>query len=165
MLGVCLEVIAMLSIEDKLLLNRIQENFPVDARPYAVIGTQLGMPEEEVLERITRLKEAGFIRRIGPFYNSRNFGYASTLVGFAVPEDKVEDAARIINEYKGVTHNYIRSGTYNMWFTFIAASKEHLENSLNDIREKTGLHKMLILPATRMFKVNVNLRLLEDEND
>jgi siroheme decarboxylase len=152
----------ILTAQDKLLLNRIQENFPVDIRPYAVIGKELNMSEEEVVERVRRLRAEGYIRRIGPFFNSRKLGYTSTLVAFAVPDEKVEETAKIINRYIGVTHNYIRPGTYNMWFTFIASGVEQLQQSLADICQKTGISDMLVLPSTHTFKVNVNLRIMED---
>jgi siroheme decarboxylase len=152
----------ILTAQDKLLLNRIQENFPVDMHPYAVIGKELNMSEEEVVDRIRRLKAEGYIRRIGPFFNSRELGYTSTLVALAVPDEKVEETAKIINRYIGVTHNYIRPGTYNMWFTFIASSAEQLQQSLADICQKTGISNMLVLPSSHMFKVNVNLRIMED---
>jgi len=153
---------AILSVEDKQLLNRIQQDFPVHTAPYAVIGTELGMTEQEVLERVARLKQEGYIRRIGPCFNSHELGYTSTLVALSIPEETIVEAAAIINRYTGVTHNYIRSGTYNMWFTFIASSQAQLEQDLADIRNQIGMTAMLVLPATHMFKVNVNLHITED---
>lgn len=152
---------AILSAVDKKLLNRLQERFPVDANPYAVIAAELGIEEQEVLKRVAGLRQEGYIRRIGPIFNSTELGYTSTLIALAVPEEKIDEAAKVINRYTGVTHNYVRSGQYNVWFTFIASSQERLEAALRDIREQTGIQDMLILPATRLFKVNVNLRIPE----
>jgi DNA-binding Lrp family transcriptional regulator len=152
----------ILSAEDKKLLNRLQDNFPVEVNPYAVIGAELDMAEQEVLDRVARLKQEGYIRRLGPVFNSAKLGYTSTLIALAVPPEQIDEAAEVINRYMGVTHNYVRAGKYNIWFTFIASSKERLEKALNNIRARTGTHEMLILPASRMFKVNVNLPMLED---
>lgn len=152
----------ILSGQDKLLLNRLQKDFPVHKAPYSVIGEELGMTEQEVLERVIKLKQQGYIRRIGPFFSSHKLGYTSTLVALSVPEEAIDETAAVINRYAGVTHNYVRSGKYNMWFTFIATSEAQLQQSLADIRVQTGMTDMLILPATHMFKVNVNLRIAED---
>jgi hypothetical protein len=84
-----------------------------------------------------------------------------TLVALAVPPERIEEVAEIINRYSGVTHNYVREDEYNVWFTYIAESKEKLQQVLASIRKKTGLNDMLILPATHTFKVNVNLKLGE----
>lgn len=143
------------------MLNRLQEHFPVVANPYAIIGAELNMDEQEVLNRVAKLKQQGYIRRIGPAFNTAKLGYISTLIALAVPEEKIDQAAEVINRYPGVTHNYVRTGTYNVWFTFIAACQAELEDALTNIREQTGLDDMLVLPATRLFKVNVNLRIPE----
>lgn len=153
----------MLSAEDKKLLNRLQEHFPVETNPYRVIGDELGMAEQEVLNRIARLKQAGYIRRLGPIFNSAKLGYTSMLVALAVSPEEVDEAAAVINRYTGVTHNYVRSGKYNIWFTFIASGKERLDKALDDIREQTGAQDVLILPATRLFKINVNLPIMEGQ--
>lgn len=152
----------ILSTEDKKLLNRLQKSFPVEVNPYAVIGAELAMGEQEVLNRVARLKQEGFIRRLGPVFDSAKLGYISRLVALSIPPEQIDKAAEVINSYTGVTHNYVRTGKYNVWFTFIAPNEERLEKALSDIRERTGPQDILILPATRLFKVNVNLPMLED---
>jgi len=61
---------------DRKILNEIQANFPITARPYFELGKRLGIPEDEVLERVKRLKSDGIIRRIGGSMNSRKLGFA-----------------------------------------------------------------------------------------
>lgn len=156
---------AVLTAEDIKLLNRLQEGFPVAESPYALIGAELGMNEAEVINRVGQLKQAGYIRRIGPSFNSAKLGYASTLVALAVPPAKIDETAAVINGYQGVTHNYVRTGKYNVWFTLIAAGKERLEKAIKEIGEQTGISDMLVLPAARLYKVNVNLYIPEARND
>ena len=52
--------------KDKEILNRIQSDFPVTPRPFLAIAEELGLSEEAVIESVTRLKDSGIIRRIGP---------------------------------------------------------------------------------------------------
>ena len=51
---------------DKKILNTIQEEFPIAQRPFEEIGKHLAIAEKDVLERVKRLKNDGYIRRIGP---------------------------------------------------------------------------------------------------
>jgi DNA-binding Lrp family transcriptional regulator len=138
---------------DKAILNRIQSDFPITSRPYLTIADELNLTEAEVLERISRLKQMGIIRRIGGNFVPAKLGYVSTLCAAKVPEDKVERFADVVNRFPGVTHNYLRENSFNVWFTFIAPSMEEIEQNLKDIEQETGITEILNLPATRVFKI------------
>jgi siroheme decarboxylase len=144
---------ALLDDTDRLILNRIQSDFPVTAKPYEAIGRELNLPEAEVLERLQRLKETGIIRRIGGNFSPEKLGFVSTLCAASVPQDKVDGFAATVNRYPGVTHNYMRDNHFNVWFTFIAPSMEDIEANLAAIIRETGVHEILNLPATRVFKI------------
>ncbi|AGL01505.1 siroheme decarboxylase subunit alpha [Desulfoscipio gibsoniae] len=146
---------------DKQLLQIIQSNFPVTQRPYEAIGKQLGISEQEVLDRIKRLQQTGIIRRLGGLFDSRKIGYTGTLSALRVPEADVDRVSQIINSYPGVTHNYLRNHHYNMWFTLLAQSEQQINSILNEIKQKTGLEDLLNLPAINIFKVRVNFNLSE----
>lgn len=143
------------------LLNIIQENFPIDKRPFKVIGDRLGLSEEEALELVKELKKEGYIRRIGGVFDSRKLGYYSTLCTAKVPEEKIDKAAQVINSYDGVTHNYIRNNQYNMWFTVIAPSKEDVESFISSVKEETGIEDIINLPAVDSYKIRVNFDIKE----
>lgn len=144
---------------DKKLLNLVQKAFPVVARPYAELGHSLGLEEAEVIRRLEAMKKAGILRRLGAICNTRQLGYYSTLCAIQVPPPRVEEVAALVNSYSCVTHNYLREGEYNLWFTLICPSREEAERVLAEIREQTGLAPILNLPATRLFKVEVNFDL------
>ena len=143
----------LLDDDDRRLLNRVQSDFPVTPQPFETIGQELGMGEAEVLERLTRLKEAGLIRRIGGNFSPEKLGFVSTLCAAKVPADEVDRFAAVVNRYTGVTHNYLRENDYNVWFTFIAPSMDEIEANLAAIRNVTGVNDIMNLPATRVFKI------------
>ncbi len=147
---------------DRSILNRIQKGFPITSRPYLEVASQLGISEDEVIERIKGLKKTGVIRRLGGIFDSRKLGYKSTLCAIKVPEERIEEVAEIINHHLGVTHNYLRNHPYNMWFTYIAPSDEVLMNALHQIKKETKIDDLIHLPATNFFKINVNFHLKED---
>jgi len=138
---------------DRALLNRIQSDFPIASRPFEVIGRDLGIEEDEVIQRVSRLKQTGLIRRIGGNFVPEKLGFVSTLCAAKVPEDQVEAFAAVVNRHAGVTHNYLRDGNFNVWFTFIAPSMAEIETSLARIAEETGIEGILNLPASRVFKI------------
>jgi siroheme decarboxylase len=138
---------------DRRILNRIQSDFPLVRRPFEAIADELGLTEKEVLTRVDRLKTAGIIRRIGGNFVPEKLGFVSTLCAAKVPEAQVDEFARVVNRYPGVTHNYRRDNAYNVWFTFIAPSRKEIETNLNDIADRTGVADILNLPATRVFKI------------
>ncbi|MFW5908333.1 MAG: AsnC family transcriptional regulator [Desulfosalsimonas sp.] len=144
---------------DKALLNRIQSNFPIEARPFLKIGEDLGLSEDEVIERVRRLKKSDIIRRIGGNFSPEKLGYVSTLCAGRVPEEKLDHFTNIVNSYPGVTHNYLRNNSFNVWFTFIAPSAEDIEKSLEEISQETGIKDILNLPAIRLYKIRAHFNL------
>ena len=143
---------------NKKILNSIQLNFPIDARPYGVIAKKLGLSEKELIQRIQEMKDQGLIRRIGGNFSPDRLGYHSTLCAAQVPENKIELFTRTVNQYPGVTHNYRRENKFNIWFTFIADSVKKIEACLEEISQKTGVECILNLPATHVFKISANFK-------
>jgi len=148
-----------LDATDKLILNRIQSDFPITRNPYGTIADELDLSEDDVLQRLAALKELGVIRRIGGNFVPEKVGFVSTLCAARVPEDKIDLFAETVNAYPGVTHNYMRENEFNVWFTFIAPSREEIEKNLADISNKTGVKGILNLPATRVFKIKAHFDL------
>jgi len=138
---------------DRAILNRIQSDFPIAPRPYLTVAEELGMAESDVIRRVARLKACGIIRRIGGNFVPGKLGYVSTLCAARVPADQVARFAEVVNRHPGVTHNYLRENSFNVWFTFIAPSMEEIETRLKEIRAETGVSEILNLPATRVFKI------------
>ena len=143
---------------DKAILNRIQSDFPIVSRPYLAVADELGLTEKQVLERVRQLKETGIIRRIGGNFVPGKLGYVSTLCAARVPKEKIEHFAEVVNRYPGVTHNYRRDNTFNIWFTFIAPSMEEIEQNLKEISEETEIAEILNLPATKVFKIKAEFK-------
>jgi DNA-binding Lrp family transcriptional regulator len=143
---------------DRRILNRIQSRFPITRRPYQTIAEELGLSEEEVLERIAHLRQSGIIRRIGANFVPGKLGFVSTLCAARVPEKAIDRFAEVVNRYPGVTHNYLRDNEFNVWFTFIAPSMAEIEENLREISEQTGIEEILNLPATKVFKIKAKFK-------
>lgn len=144
---------------DEGILNIIQGEFPVSADPYGDIGKKVGIEGDEVLHRVKKLKGERVIRKVGPFFDAKKLGHRSTLCAIDVPKDSIDEVADMISAYAEVTHNYLREGHPNIWFTLIAASNEAIEDILEEMSQKSGIRPIHNLPARRMFKIKVDLKL------
>ncbi len=149
----------MLTAFDKSLLNIIQTDLSFEKRPFALVAKKLGTTEAIVIERLKFLKEQGFIRRIGPFFDSTKLGYIGTLVALEVKEECLAQVAGVINSYYGVTHNYEREADLNLWFTLLTPNLLKQDEILETIRNLDGVVRLLNLPATQKFKVSVQFSL------
>jgi DNA-binding Lrp family transcriptional regulator len=99
--------------------------------------------------------EQGVIRDVSPVFDLRTLGYASTLAALDVPPDRVEEVAALVGAPPEVTHNYLREGRPNLWFTVIAESPEAVQAILGVIEREAACGPVHNLPATRMFKAKV----------
>ena len=144
---------------DKSLLNLLQGSLPVCSRPFAALAEQLGTTEEIVIDRLQVLKEEGYLRRIGTFFNSARLGYAGTLVALQVDEDHMQSVAEAVNQYVGATHNYEREGEYNLWFTLLTQTPEQERTILHEVRALPGVHGMMNLKSRKKYKINVQFKL------
>lgn len=139
------------------ILNRIQSDFPIARRPFAVIGQSLGIGEEEAISRIQGLYRMKIIRQISPIFDTRNLGYASSLVAFRFPPDRLIEGARIINAHPGVSHNYERNHEFNLWFTIAVPPGHSLEEHVEALKRMTQAESGRILQTIQLFKIGVRL--------
>jgi DNA-binding Lrp family transcriptional regulator len=149
---------------DRRLLTLIQKEFPLDRRPFAVIGERIGISEEDALARARRLKEAGVIRQISAIFDSRRLGYSSTLVAMEIPAEQIDKSAERISEHAGVSHNYKRDHPMNLWFTLTLPPGADLEAEVARLSRVAGARRTRILPALRVFKIGVELDLEQGAN-
>lgn len=143
---------------DRALLDIIQSAFPLCPRPYAELGRQTGISEEEALERVKNLRRQHIIRRLGANFQSKKLGWVSTLCAAKVPADRLDTFIEAVNAEPGVTHNYEREHAYNIWFTFIGPSRAFIAERLADLEARTGVH-ILNMPAQRMYKIRVDFKM------
>ena len=109
---------AEMDLKDREVLNVIQTAFPMDERPYLAIGRELWLEEDDVIERIRRLRRENVVRQIGGIFDTRRLGYKTSLIAFRYPEELLHKGALAVNKHPGVSHNYARVGhEYNLWFT------------------------------------------------
>ncbi|MEP1932387.1 MAG: AsnC family transcriptional regulator [Roseibium sp.] len=135
---------------DRDLINRLQEDLPLTNRPFAEIGAEFGISEDEVIERVKQLKEDGILTRFGPFFDAKELGGAFCLCAIAVPEERFETVLTQVNAHAEVAHNYERTHRLNMWFVLATESEAGIAETAETIERETGL-KVLLFPKEREF--------------
>jgi siroheme decarboxylase len=146
---------------DKRLMNLLQSRFPLAAEPFAVVAAEAELELDDVLARTQRLLDGRIIREITPIFDTRALGYESMLVAAKVDAENPQRAARIVNAHPGVSHNYLRTHDFNMWFTIATPpdSELGLQGTLEALMAETGAESMRELPTLTLFKINMNLEM------
>jgi siroheme decarboxylase len=146
---------------DKRLMNLLQSSFPIDPEPFALVASEAELELDDVLARTRRLLEGRIIREITPIFDTRALGYESMLVAAKVDSDHPQRAARIVNAHPGVSHNYLRTHEFNLWFTIATPpdSELGLKGTLEALMDETGAESMRELPTLTLFKINMNLEM------
>lgn len=150
-----------LSPSNRALLDRIQRSVPLVERPYAQIAQELGRSEADVIAGLMALKESRILRQISAVFDARALGYSSCLVAASYPENRIEEAAAILNTHPGITHNYQRTHRYNVWYTLAVApdSRLGLDGTLRRLHEWTQAQVTRRMDTLRLFKIGVQLEI------
>jgi DNA-binding Lrp family transcriptional regulator len=154
-----------LDVVDRKLLNQLQSDFPLVAQPFAALAERLGISEEEVLERARALRESGVLRHLSAIFDVYRVGYRSTLVAFSVPEQRLEVAAGVVSAHPGVSHNYGREHEYNLWFVLALPRSADLESEVVRLAGEAGATKHHILPALKLYKIDVEFDMVNGEGN
>ena len=150
---------------DRNLLNIIQSKFPMVDQPYRAIGQELGVGEQEIIDRLTELKRQNVVRQISAIFDTRRLGYKTTLVAFAYDPEQLHQGALIINRHPGVSHNYAREGSYyNLWFTLAVPPDGDLESTIISMAKETAAINYRIMPTIRFFKIGVNFDMVKEKS-
>jgi DNA-binding Lrp family transcriptional regulator len=146
---------------DARLIDEYQSGFPVEARPFQTVAADLGIEEADALDRVRRLRSRGIYRRFGAVLNPPVIG-SSTLAAVRAPEDRFEEVADVINDYRQVNHNYRRDHAWNMWFVVTAGSRDSRDRILAEIEEQTGC-AVLNLPMLTDYYIDLEFPVVNDD--
>jgi DNA-binding Lrp family transcriptional regulator len=143
---------------DRDLLAVLERGLPVTREPFAGIGSLLGIPESDVLDRLKRLKSEGVIRRFKARIDQRKMGIlANALVAWRVPPGRCDEAGARLARCPGVTHCYERRPVPGRWdYTHYtvhhAGSRRDVEAEVAKCAEMTGLDEYTVIFSTEELK-------------
>ncbi len=127
-------------------LNKLEKNIingfsslKIDSiTPFKAMSEDLNIEQDELIEKIQKLKKMGIIKKISARIDYSKFGYSkNSLVAWDIKSSKVKKIARQIDRLSFVSHAYIRKTTpdfrYNFFTMIHARSKADLFDNINDL--------------------------------
>jgi siroheme decarboxylase len=141
---------------DRRIVNALQGGFPVCERPFAAAAEGLGTDEATLIARLRAMLAEGVLSRFGPLYKAEGLGGAVTLAAMAVPDQRFEEIAALVNAHREVAHNYERDHELNMWFVLATEDETRIGSTIRAIEAETGL---AVLNMPREAEYHIGLRL------
>lgn len=142
----------MLDDVDRRLLEELQLRFPIDHRPFQILGEKLGLSEQACVERIDRLKTTQVIRRISAIFDARALGYQVTELAMNVDPMRMDDSARLVSQHAGVSHVDALNDTFNLWVIVAVSPAGSLEQAANALHTLAKADETIALPTMRLYK-------------
>lgn len=147
----------MLTEIDKKIVRAMQGDFPIVAEPYKQIAADVGITEEELLNRLREFREDGTIRKFGAVLKHREVGFASNvLCVWVVPEERIDEVAKSMCSHMAVTHCYDRHTNedwpYNFYTMIHAGSRDECELIAQELAEENKLSERIMLYTGKEWK-------------
>jgi DNA-binding Lrp family transcriptional regulator len=150
------------------ILLELEQGLPFVKAPFEAIGKRLGLSEDETLERIRHLKEAGIIRKFRARIDQRKVGItANALVGWKPAGACGNSLGKLLAAFPSVTHCYERRPEPGRWeYTHYTVhhgySKDQVLDEVRTIAEQIATMDYIVLFSTREFKRVPNVRMREN---
>ena len=142
------------------LVAATEAGLPLCTRPYATLADRLGMTEEEVLRRFSKMIDEGCIRRIAALPNHFRLGFrANGMSVWDVADEDATECGRAVGELPFVSHCYLRprhlpDWPYNLFAMVHGHCRAAVEAQVQSIAETLG-------PRQRGFEVLYSKRILK----
>lgn len=142
---------------ERAIVRRLQEDLPLVAQPYKDIANELGISEQELLDKLKELKHKKALRRIGCILHHRTAGFkANAMVIWEVPKERMIEVTDMMIAFSQVSHCYEREilpeWPYNVYCMIHAETFEKCEAIISQIINKTSIYKYEVLYSTKEFK-------------
>lgn len=151
---------SLLDAVDRALIVATQGGLPLVARPYALLGEQLGISGAEVERRLQAMLSSGIVRRIGAVPNHYAIGWtANGMTVWDVEDDVVDTLGADVGALPFVTHCYRRPRAlpdwpYNLFAMVHGTSRQEVGEKAARIATLLGsrCHGHDLLLSTRILK-------------
>ncbi len=125
---------------DRKIVSVTQSGLPVEFSPYQTVAHDIGISEQEVLQRMQRLLDNNVIRRIGAVPNHYKLGlHANGMTVWDVDENKIKILGELIGQLDFVSHCYQRPRhlplwSYNLFAMVHGHDRDEVEQKVDHIK-------------------------------
>ncbi len=140
------------------ILEHVEKGIALINEPFKEIAAQLGITQQEVIARLTKLRQEGAIRRFGASIKPNKIGFsANALVAWKVPQNRVQEVGFYLSRFPEISHCYERKVVpqrweYNVYTVLHAREREGIESMVNRISVAASLEEYRILFSKRDLK-------------
>jgi len=147
----------MIDTLDKKIISLLQEDMPLDRRPFAVMSQRAGLSEQEFLDRVKALMKMGIIRRLGATLRHQEVGFGSNaMVAWLVPDERIEDVGEILAGFREVSHCYQRrpqrDWPYNVYTMIHGSDRDQCHKIAEQMSQAAGIADYILLFSEKEFK-------------
>lgn len=147
----------MLTEIEKKIIASLQGDIPVVERPFLEIADNLGISEDELLEKISDLCERGIIRRFGATIRHQMSGYtANAMTAWKVEDERVNEVGEMMASFREVSHCYVRKTTdtwpYNLYTMIHAKDEESCHAIAREMAKKASVEQYTLLFSVKELK-------------
>lgn len=138
-------------------LKDVPDDFPLSRTPYKEIADRAGFNEDELIDKLNRLKQDGIIRRVVAILYHRRASYThNAMVVWKAEKDETEKTGSLMASFPEVSHCYERDTggywDYNLYTMIHGKSIEDCLDIVRRISEITGKKDYKIFFSEREFK-------------
>lgn len=146
-----------LTEKEKAVVRALQGDFPLVADPYAQLAESVGLTKENFLATVKSMQDEKKIRKMGAVLAHRNVGFkANVLVAWAVPQERLEEVARVMVDSPSVSHCYDRNTApdwpYNFYTMVHGHSREECEQIVQQLADAAGVQDRQMLFTKKEWK-------------
>jgi DNA-binding Lrp family transcriptional regulator len=148
-----------LSPTDRVVINELQQDLPLNEKPFDLISARLSMDIDKFLSCCQALLQRRIMRRFSASINHSKLGFtANAMACWNMPSDIIEAAGEKIAKFPEVSHCYERQTSplwpYNLFAMIHATSRKTCQAIVDKVLSETGLNKdnLILLFSTREIK-------------
>jgi DNA-binding Lrp family transcriptional regulator len=148
-----------LSSTDRAVINELQQDLPLNEKPFDLMSARLSMDVDKFLSRCQALLQYGIMRRFSASINHSKLGFtANAMACWNTPPGIIETAGNKIAKFPEISHCYERQTSplwpYNLFAMIHATTKETCQALVDRIHSETGLAKngLVLLFSTKEIK-------------
>lgn len=125
------------------ILRKIETDIPIETAPFKAMAREMGVTEDEVINRIKKAFDDGHIRRFGAVLDHNTAGYLyNSMLVWQLPEEKVDEVGKALAQKQCVSHCYRREvelhWPYNLYAMTHAKNEEEGSRFVNELKEIVG---------------------------
>ncbi len=146
-----------LSEKEKELVRQLQADIPLVPEPFDEIARAVGMPVEEVIDKVNQWIADGTIRRFGAMVRHQRLGYkANAMSAWDVPDERADEVGERLARADAVSHCYRRPRAdgwrYNVFAMIHGASADECHRVAAELAAEVGVEEYALLFSSREFK-------------